>query len=343
MNKLTFLLSTVLLGLSASIFAQTLYVDAVNGKDVAKGTITDPLRNLENAIVLANSFTGNMPVTIKIAPGLYVLPHKLVIQSQNLADTAKYSLEARVMPDNATWRPAKMPVIQSLSDTNRGSVKFRYAVAFQVERNNVSFKGLKFLGNPNPGLGYFYAIDRKNEKLKGLEITQCYFIADKNSSPMQGAVFAQGDAINIDHCIFYGCKNAVLVFLGLKNFSLTHSIIYGAYEAAVWYGYGESSNAPFTFSNNVISNCNYFWVSEKYHEHHYIFRNSLIANNTNYMGFNGMEVEGHDLKNTPVEINIRKFGAVLLNEITAGGVPDNYLNLSPASTGNSLHAGIFKK
>jgi hypothetical protein len=55
-----------------------------------------------------------------------------------------------------------------------------------------------------------------------------------------------------------------------------------------------------------------------------------------------MEIEGPDVKNTPVEVNISKTGNVLLNEVTAKGIPYNYLNLSPGSAGNKLQAGIFK-
>jgi len=322
--------------------AQTLYVDAIKGNDANSGTIATPLASLQKAVNIANGFIDNQPITIKLAPGLYQLTDKLHIESpKGTADTSIFTIEATVMPDDTAWQPGKMPVIQSVADTNSGK-KFKYCVGFQIARNNVSIKGVKFLGNPNPGIEYYYCIERQNEKLKGLEISQCYFIGDRNSAAIQGALFAQGADINIDHCIFYGCKNAVLVFLGLKNFSLTHSIIYGAYEAAIWYGYGENSNAPFTFSNNIITNGNYFWISDKEHTHHYTFNNSLITNNKYYMGLNGMEIEGPDVKNTPIEVNIIKTGNVLLNEVTAQGVPHNYLNLSPGSAGNGLHAGIFK-
>ncbi|SHM04320.1 right-handed parallel beta-helix repeat-containing protein [Mucilaginibacter sp. OK098] len=328
--------------LNLQLKAQTLYVDAIKGHDESKGTIADPLASLQKAVSIANGFTGPQPVTIKLAPGLYRLTDKLHIESPNgMADTSKFTIEATVMPDDTAWQPGKMPVIQSIADTNSGK-KFKYCVGIQIARNNVSIKALKFLGNPNPGVEYYYCIERQNEKLKGLEISQCYFIGERNSAAIQGALFGQGADINIDHCIFYNCKNAVLVFLGLKNFSLTHSIIYGAYEAAIWYGYGESSNAPFTFSNNIIANGNYFWVSDKEHTHHYTFSNSLITNNKYFMGLNGMEIEGPDIKNTPIEVNISKTGNVLLNEVTAKGIPHNYLNLSPESAGNELHAGIFK-
>jgi len=341
MNNLKFLSIILFLTTSLQLNAQVLYVDAIRGSDVAEGSSRSPLLTLQKAVDMANKFTGEKAISIKLAPGLYQLTSKITIQpTGGVKDTPKFIIEATVMPDDTSWQPAKMPVIQSIADTNSDK-KFKYCVAFRVERNNVAFRGLKFLGNPRPDLGYFYAIERQNEKLKGLSISQCYFIGDKNTAPVQGGIFAQGADISVDHCIFYGCKNAVLVFLGLNNFSLTHSIINGAYEAAVWYGYGEGSNAPLTFSNNVVANCNYFWISDPEREHHYTFSNSLIVNNTNYMGLNGMEIQGPDLKNNPVEINVIKTGDVLFNEITAKGIPHNYLNLSPQSAGKELNAGIF--
>jgi hypothetical protein len=37
----------------------------------------------------------------------------------------------------------------------------------------------------------------------------------------------------VDHCIFYGCKNALVLIKSVRDFSMPHSIVSGAYEAAV--------------------------------------------------------------------------------------------------------------
>jgi len=323
--------------------SQTLFVDAVKGNDEAKGTAAEPFRSLEKAVSAANVFSGDEPVKIKLAPGLYLLIHQIIISPfKKQTDTVKYSIEAMIMPDDDAWSPAKMPVIQSVSANNKDYGHFNHCVGFQIERNNVSLRGLKFLGNATPGVEYYYPVERHNPDLKDLEISQCYFIGEKNSSPIQGCVFTQGSGIHIDHCIFYGCKNAVLVFLKINDFSLTNSIIYGAYEGAFWYGYGESANLPFTFRDNIISNSNYFFVGYKGVHTNYVFNNSLIANNTHYMAFNGDSISP-DTLNRPIEKNIRKSGTVTLNEVTANGIPKNYLNLSDSSAGKDISAGIFKK
>lgn len=338
---LVFFLALTLIATSAK--SQTLFVDAVKGNDNAKGTVTDPLRSLERAVLITNAFTGNQPVTIKLAPGLYLLTRQAIIpSSKKQTDSIKYTIEAMVMPDDKVWSPAKMPVIQSVSANNKDYGHFNHCVGFQIERNNVSLKGLKILGDASPDVEYYYPIERHNPELKDLEISQCYFIGEKNSSPIQGCVFAQGSGIHIDHCVFYGCKNAILVFVKIKDFSLTHSIIYGAYEGAVWFGYGDSADFPLTFRDNIISNSNYFFVGYEGVHTNYVFANSLIVNNAHYMGFNGNSIRP-DTLNKPTENDIRKFGTVILNEITANGVPNNYLNLSASSAGNDIPAGIFKK
>jgi hypothetical protein len=53
--------------------AQTLYVDAAKGSDENTGLISKPLASLQKAVSLANQYTKGVPVTIKIAPGLYTL------------------------------------------------------------------------------------------------------------------------------------------------------------------------------------------------------------------------------------------------------------------------------
>ncbi|QEM07900.1 hypothetical protein DIU31_031975 [Mucilaginibacter rubeus] len=320
--------------------AQSLYVDPLKGNDQATGTLTEPLASLDKAVSLAKDFTGNNNIDIKLAPGLYVVTQSLKIESNTQAVSGKFTIGALVMPDDPEWTPAKMPVIQVTADANRIGKLSHASVAFQVERNHVALKGLKFLGNPNPASVYFYAIERRNNALKGLEISQCYFIGEKNSAPIQGGIFAQGEGIHIDHCIFYNCKNAVLSFLNVKDFSITHSIIYGAYEAAIWLGYGPDTDLPFTFHDNIVANGNYFWVGDKGIHKNYLFSNSVISGNANYLGINGDTIKP-DQVNKPTEKNIDKSGKVFLSEITAEGVPRDYLNLSGSSAGREIDAGIF--
>jgi hypothetical protein len=294
---------------------------------------------LEKAVAVASSFFGNEPVAIRIYPGLYTLQRQLEIKTAKVSDdTVKYTIEAMMMPDDTAWQPASMPVIQSVSPDN-STTQFSHAVGFLVSKNNVRFGGLKFLGNANPSVRYYYPITRENENLEGLEISQCYFIGEKNSAPIQGAVWAHGAATKIDHCIFYGCKNALLFFKSIQKFSITHSIISGAYEAAAWY-WGTGND--FEFRNNIVSNCNYFWLRAPNTFPAYTFSNSIITGINQYMGYWDKGLVPAE-KNNHNETNIKRAAKILLSEVKTEGPPKDYLNLLPQSEGNELKAGIFKK
>lgn len=339
MNRSASFLTILLFILATRLSAQTIFVDAIKGHNEAKGTITDPFASLEKAIALASGLSGKEPVTIRIYPGLYSLQHKLEIKTGKVADdTVKYTIEAVVMPDDTAWQPGSMPVIQSVSPDN-STTQFVHAVGFLVAKSNVCLRGLKFLGNANPSVRYYYPVTRENETLKGLEISQCYFIGEKNSAPIQGAVWAHGAATKIDHCIFYGCKNALLLFKSIRDFSITNSIISGSYEAAAWYW---ATGNDFEFRNNIVTNCNYFWLRAPNTFPTYTFSNSIITGVNQYMGFWEKGLVPSE-KNNHIETKIKRSGKILLSEVKTDGLPKDYLNLLPQSDGNELKAGIFKK
>lgn len=321
-------------------WAQTLFVDPVKGSDNAPGTINLPLASIEKAVDKANGFSGRQPVTIKLAPGLYILTRQLLLQPFKIKeDTTRYTIEASVLPDDSGWVQSKMPVIISVSPNNKNYGKFDHCIGIQVERNNTCFRGLKFLGNTHPAVVYYYAIERHRPELKDMVVSQCYFIGNKNAAPIQGALFAQGSGIKVDHCIFYECKNALLLFLSVNNFSLTHSIIYGAYEGAIWFG----KYSDFVFRNNIVANNNCFWVSMKDYKANYVFNNSFITGNTIFMGLNDNGVIGKDTTNTPVTNGIRTEGKVILNERVRDTIPFDHLHLAPGSAGSDIPAGIFRR
>jgi len=343
--KKSMVITALIFAMGQNLRAQSLYVNSSTGSDDAAGTREHPLKSLDKAVTAAKKFSGTMPITIKIEPGLYLLTDKIKIESRpGQADTAMYSFEAAVMPDDTAWRPRSTPVIQSVSADNINTF-FVHCAGFDLLRNNVSFKGLKFLGNGNPTVWYYYPIERDSAKLKNVVVSQCYFVGEKDAAPIQGAVYMEGgDGVHVDHCVFYDCKNAVLLFSSARDFSLTHSIVYGCYEAGVWYGIKTEPDDAFTFSNNVFSHCNYFWASAKGGDHPlYRFSNSLISGNTNYLGIHDdgrlSPLKG---KGTHTEQGIRKAGEVVLVENTAEVIPHDYLQLAPNSAGSDIDAGIFK-
>ena len=346
MKKIIFLIAFISC-ISQMLNAQILYVDAAKGNDINSGAIKAPLATLQKAVLLARGFKGNEPVTIKIAPGLYELNTILKIETKdNSNNAAKYTLEATIMPEDTNWKPWLMPVIQSIS-VNNNRKYFDHCSGILTDRANVCIRGLKFLGNTNPNVEYYYPVEKDTTILNNLEISQCYFIGDRYGSVVQGAAYVEGPGIHIDHCIFYGCKNAVLSFENVKDFAITHSIIYGAYECAVWYGAisEKGQEEPFIFSDNIVSHCRYLWAATKGHDHaYYRFNHCLITENANYVGMqdgNGGVTE-LTVNEKYHENDIRKTGNVKLIEVETEGFPHDYLNLARGSDGKDIDAGIFK-
>jgi hypothetical protein len=335
-------LSAIVLVCTEMLSAQTIYVNAITGKDGAAGNSSSPVLTLQQAVSLAKQSNSIGPVTIKLSPGLYTLSSQLKIESRQAGDTARYILEAAVMPDDSIWQPPFMPVIQSVSPNNT----FKYfpkCAGIEVDRENVAIRGLKFVGNANPAADYYYPIEKDSPLIKNLSISQCLFVGEKNGMPVQGAIYAEGPGLHVDHCIFYNCKNAVLTFDHTQDFAITHSIIYGAYEAGVWYSYTDQPEVPFIFSHNIVSHSHFFWASVKGDHPTYAFDHSLICENEHYIGFqNGQGgVMEADRNTNYQETGIRKSGKVLLTEVKTEGLPHDYLNLAPGSDGKELDAGIF--
>lgn len=100
----------------------------------------------------------------------------------------------------------------------------------------------------------------------------------------------------------------------------------------------------FTFTNNVVANCKYFWVRPDKSTPKYRFSNSIIAGNEHYLGYytsNGL-VETSDNRNV-VEDNVQKKGKLSLVIRTGPEFPVDYLHLSKESAGQELKAGVLGK
>jgi hypothetical protein len=321
--------------------AQEIYVDAENGNDAYEGTLQKPFRTIAKGVEVANELTGQGSITIKIMQGIYVLNDKVSINPVRVLNNAsKYIIEAYIIPDDSIWTPEKMPIIQSISANNSTS-QFAHATGFLVASSHIVIRGLKFLGNPNPEVVYYYPITRENPALKDMEISQCYFVAERNSSVIQGGVWAHGQDININHCIFNECRNAILAFQNIGGCSITYNVISDAYESAFWIG---ENNEDFEFSNNVIGGCHYFWVNSFSGKQTYKLKSSVIVDIEHYIGkwdndkYDVVEFKPNDF----VEQNIVKKGKVTLLERTQEAIPHDYLHPLPESVGYGLNAGIFK-
>lgn len=342
MRRAIIILLIIIINISRNLSAQDFFVNPLIGSDDNHGTIDRPYKTIEKAVQIANEITGVGSITIKLTPGIYTIHDKVSINPVRILDnTNRFTIEAIVMPDDSSWAPEKMPVILSISDNN-SETQFPHSVGFLISTNNVTIRGLKFIGNPNPLVPYYYPITRENSSLKNLEISQCYFIAEKNSSSIQGAVWAHGQEIAIENCIFYNCRNAILLFENINKSSIKNNIIYGAYESALWLGDNDSN---FEFSRNVISSCNFIIIKGLNYKYQYKLSDCAFIGNSNYIGNwsetdNGISI---NKDSDVIESNILKTGELLLIKREKEIYPNDYLHLSPKSVGYNLKAGIFKK
>lgn len=343
MKNLIYVLSLFFLTLfSSNAVAQEIYIDPTHGNDDQTGTQENPLASLAEAVKRANEFTGVGSIHIRLFPGLYLLEDKVAINPiRMMSDTATYIIEAVVMPDDEAWTPAQMPIIQSIS-ANNSTTQFPHATGLLVSSSFVTIQGLKFLGNANPNVQYYYPISKEDPSLQALDVSQCYFIGNKESAPIQGGIWAHGPENSVSHCVFYECRNAVLFFQNVQDFSITNSIIYGAYESAFWFG---PEDYPFTFTNNIISDCHYVLVGPQDLKYSSAFSNSIMANNEHQVGYWSRDQQKVVEQPKPdiQEKGIVKKGDVSLVENASEQLPEQHLHLTPQSAGHELSAGIHKQ
>ena len=163
--------------LFTSVKAQVLYVDSQNGNDANNGDINMPFKTIHKAVDVANSLTGQGNITLKILPGLYVLYGRIDINPVRILDeNSKFTIESALKPGDA-------------------ETQFKHSTGFLVSSDFVEISGLKFYGNANPSVVYYYPITRENSRLKDLKVSQCIFVGDKNAGIIQGGIWAHGTTL----------------------------------------------------------------------------------------------------------------------------------------------------
>ena len=336
------ILSIAFLLITSSSFSQEYFVDPIKGKDTYEGTEDRPFRLLSDAVKIANEQTGSGNIMIRLMPGTYLLEDKVLINPVRIFnDTSSFIIEAFHMPDDGDWSPEKMPMILSTSPNNSETL-FKHAVGLLVASDHVHIRGLKFLGNPNPSVNYYYPITKEDKSLEDLEVSQCMFIGDKEAGRIQGGIWAHGPNNSVDHCVFYECRNAVLFFDNVQGFQISNSIITKSYESAFWFG---PEDVEFDFFNNLIfDNHNFLVVRSAELKYSSPFRNSILANNGASVGYWSME-KGQimPIKTPNIQFDqiSKKFeGEILENEEAA--FPQKQFHLKTPLKDLKKQPGIFK-
>ena len=339
LNRILFIIFVTTL---SNLYSQHYYVDPIKGNDQNNGSLEKPFKSIESAVAVTNEITGSGNIEIILLPGIYTLKEKIILNPVRVMnDTTEYVISALHNPDDNDWLPNKMPIIQSVSKNN-SQTQFEHSTGFLVASKNVRFKGLKFLGNSNPGVKYYYPISKENPSLENLVVEQCMFIGAKESAPIQGAIWAHGPTSKIKHNVFFQCRNAILLFQNVEGFEISNNIISESYESAFWFG---PNDPTFTFQNNIIFDNNAFIVGNKNLKYTSTFDNNTIENNSILIGYWFRENQGIiEIKKPEVTFkNKIKMSNLSLNTNQNVTLEKNHLHVNAEQNTSISDAGIFIK
>jgi hypothetical protein len=334
----------------------TIYLNPELGNDFNNGAKDYPLKSLYEAARRVNQANGKGAITILLSPGIYGLDATVTFHPANwfFADTARLTIRAEVLPDDAAWNPGVMPVIVSTMPLNfkpnGNQDPFKgTSYGIQIETSHVTIQGLRVLGTPvheKPAEGFVrrnYPIVREGRNLDDLRITQCLFVGDKHAIPNHLAILASGHAVVVDHCVFYNVKDAVVFWFSdrpAERNEMHHNLVIGNYGAAVWTW---SAAEDFKYYNNVVANANIFWVLNKNEQASFKISNSML------LGYNELVNKGGGPHNFGVKADPKKliFGEdVIIKkeakvEVEEDQTKRNYLHLKTGTLGSNLGAGLF--
>jgi hypothetical protein len=348
--------SIFLIGLLAfichlTILAQAVYVDSNVGDDENCGTEKSPVYSIHKALEIIRS-RDNDSYTVKINPGIYILDKRVSVATEKPMTGKRIVIEASILPDDSSWTPEKMPVIASRAKKGEIPENAHFVVCFRIDESRVTIRGIKFHGYFYPHTRYC-PIGRLDKTKRDLLVEQCVFIGDPNISQLHVGIYADGDEVKIDHCIFYKVRNTVVFGRAQKSGfkrgnGITNSIIYGASQG-IWTAIPDSD---FRFENNIVSDCRYVWVKNDFNRAKYFIDNCVIVNNEYYQGVpdsvrlkpGKFEIEEHNVtKEGKISLRLTGNDDMPALDCVDKPLPFDYLHIIPGSLGYEMGAGIFKR
>jgi len=253
--------------------ATTIHVNPANGADTNTGTRSEPLRTLAEAARRVNASSGSGPLTVFLSEGVYSVAETTLLKPErrSFSRTDRLTIRAEVLPDEPEWHIGRMPALihtLPLSPTWNGRPDPLGGAAngMLVETSHVSIQGLKILGmpvveSPRPGLiRRLYGVSRLRRDLEDLEIGHCLFAGDEVTNPSHVAIIANGNGVNVHHCLFRGLKISVVYWTpGSTGHAMTDCLGHELYGSGVWTA-GIAND--FVYRNNVVEGCNYVWTAQ---------------------------------------------------------------------------------
>ena len=324
--------------LAGGVYGETFYVDSQRGDDGNPGSKERPLGTLSRAAELVNGNHQAGPTVIKILPGVYKLDAAVVFDN-NRAYTQKDRLiiEASVFPGTSAWDPKMMPIVLDQQEPN--AVMGTYGIKVHV--SHVTIRGLKFQGSATSGTMYA-AIERIGAGLKDLLITQCMFLADRDTRDMNAPVIATGDGLVVDHCIFHNCNASAIFWDGMKKCgskgnAMRYSIVDGGAISGVWTC---QTQPDLEFHHNVVTDTEFFWMRKKIEKPiRYTIQNCLV--DVKHYSSYGVESGPTGLTGDAVNFDEQHVTKDAKVKLVRDPRAHDYLHVAPGTPGSELSAGIL--
>jgi hypothetical protein len=333
-----------------------IYLNPELGKDTNLGTKENPLKSLGEAAKRVNGSGGEGAITIYLSAGVYGMSETADFNAQKwkFSSSNRLTVRAEILPDDEKWSPAEMPILISIlpfsvEKNDKGEIIGAQNFGILVQNSHVTIQGLRILGQPvheNPSNGVLirnYPIVWEGKELEDFRVTQCLFVGSKYTVPNHLGILANGKTLEVDHCVFHGVKDAVVMWNSpATNSSFHHNLIVDSYGGAVWTW---STTSDFKFYNNAISNSNVLWVLEKEEKESFVIENSIIV------GYNSLVNKGGGAQGFGEKGNLEKLkfnpDVILKNvgqlEIIEDQTNRNFLHIKPGTLGSNLGAGLFTK
>ncbi len=360
-NLLGIVVFILLITAQTTAFSQNkkeLYVSAASGDNQNSGTKENPLRTLYEAADRVNKANGKGALTIYIEEGIYGLDATVTFHPVNwhFTEEERLTIRAATLPDDVDWDHGKMPVIISTmpldfkpngNDDPIGGASY----GIQIETEHVTIQGLRVLGTPvherpeESQVRRNYPIVREGRDLDDLRITQCLFVGDQQAIPNHLGILASGQGVVVDHCVFYHCKDAIVLWFSdepAERCEIHHNLFIGNYGAAIW---SWTAAADLKFYNNVITNQNIFWVLDRGEENSFKLSNSMIVGYNEFVNKGGGAF-GFGEKGNPKKLKldddviVEKEGSL---QIELDQTKRNYMHIVSGTPGADLGAGLFVK
>lgn len=353
----------------------TIYVNPASGADTNSGAKESPLRTVTGAARRVNQSSGSGAMTMVLSEGIHAVGETTLLKPErrSFSKTERLTIRAEVLPDDPEWNTGRMPTLihtMPLSQTWNGRPDPLGGVAdgMLIETSHVTIQGLKILGmpvveSPKPGLiRRLYGINRPSRDLEDLEIAQCLFAGDEVTNPSHVGIIANGNGVNVHHCVFRGLKISVVYWTpGSTGHTMRNCLCHALYGSAVWTaGIAED----FEYRNNVVEDCNYVWTyqagasaladaggrgvrqaapspAKSQERNHYKVVDSFFANNRRLAGSGtGARLEYQDIDSSFLELAGTKVSdqpVALEHDQTKR----NYLHPVAGSEAAKIGAGLF--